>query len=225
MKKVFCYSGSSNPKSITRRICSQLLVELNQLIIEDVKVKIYDGCTTQILPVKNADSFFLQDNLDDTDPMKIIKKDILNSQIIILGSPVYFHNVSGNMKNFIDQLSYMTHLFPLIERKVTVVIVVCGSYYGSDEVVKYLMDFEEHLGLGNINTIVYNSNRMSYQELRKRITSTSLKVSQAVNKGIVKHSDEQINTYNNYFNYYTSLDTNTKETHYWSKRKRLHKTK
>uniref|UniRef100_UPI003F571E12 flavodoxin family protein n=1 Tax=Lactobacillus acidophilus TaxID=1579 RepID=UPI003F571E12 len=225
MKKVFCYSGSSNPKSITRRICSQLLVELNQLIIEDVKVKIYDGCTTQILPVKNADSFFLQDNLDDTDPMKIIKKDILNSQIIILGSPVYFHNVSGNMKNFIDQLSYMTHLFPLIERKVTGVIVVCGSYYGSDEVVKYLMDFEEHLGLGNINTIVYNSNRMSYQELRKRITSTSLKVSQAVNKGIVKHSDEQINTYNNYFNYYTSLDTNTKETHYWSKRKRLHKTK
>lgn len=221
MKKIFCYAGSSNPKSVTRKICSQLLIELNQLIGEEVQIKIYDGTTSQIVPVKNAASFFSQDALDNMDSMKIIKRDMLSSQIIILGSPVYFHNVSGDMKNLIDRLSYMTHLFPFMEKKVIGVVVVCGSYCGSDEVVKYLVDFEKHLGLGSIKVIEYNSNKMAFNELRKKISIVSQSISQIMNKGIIDYSSDQITTYNEYLRYYTNLNIETKETLYW--RKRLHK--
>lgn len=222
MKRVFCYAGSSNPESVTRKICSQLLIELNQLIGERVEVKFYDGTTSRIFSVKNAASFFSQDPLDNMDSMKMIKRDMLNSQIIILGSPVYFHNVSGDMKNLIDRLSYMTHLFPFMENKVVGIVVVCGSYCGSDEVVKYLVDFEKHLGLGSIKVIEYNSNKMSFNELRRKISLTSQSVSKIVNKGIINHSTDQIATYNEYLRYYTNLNAETKETLYWRKRKRLH---
>lgn len=225
MKKIFCYAGSNNPKSITRKICSQLLIELNQLLEKEVQIKIYDGNTARIAPVRNADSFFSQDTLDKTDSMEIIKKDMLDSQIVILGSPVYFHNVSGDIKNFIDRLSYMTHLFPFMEKKAIGVVVVCGSYCGSDEVVKYLLDFEKYLGLGSINVIEYNSSRMPYNELRRNISMVSQKVARTVNSGIIKHSSSQIASYNEYFEYYNSLGIETKETIYWHKKKRLQREK
>lgn len=222
MKKIFCYAGSNNPKSTTRKVCSQLLIELNQLITEKTKIKIYDGRNTQILPIENAKSFFDEDDLDNKDSMTDIKNDILSSQIIILGSPVYFHNVSGNMKNFIDRLSYLTHLFPFIDKGATGVVVVCGSYLGSNEVVKYLIDFEEHLGLGNISVIEYNSNCMSFADLRHTITLTSKKIAKNVNDNIMNYSVEQKRAFNRYLQYYNSLNIKTKETEYWYKRKRLH---
>ena len=79
--------------------------------------------------------------LDKKDQFGEIKKQILSSDIIILGTPVYAGMVSGNLKSFIDRLSYWTHIFPLLGAYgVPLVTASSNHLLETSEYLKYIMD-------------------------------------------------------------------------------------
>lgn len=74
--------------------------------------------------------------LDLKDNLNILKDKMKSADILIIASPVYLHQVSGNIKTLIDRLSYWTHIFQLIGKRV----VVCSetSISGNEYVISYL---------------------------------------------------------------------------------------
>lgn len=93
-------------------------------------------------------------SIDHTDGINDLKEALLKSNLIFVISPVYFHQVSGTMKIFIDRLSYWTHLMRLIGK--TSVTVSVSSNNGNEYVNFYLNKFMSALGtivLSNISIL------------------------------------------------------------------------
>ena len=107
MKKIFAYVGVvKKDSSLTVEYIHQIVdklkeeVELELFTAEDITIENCRGCLNcfinGICPLDKKDNFCK------------IKEKIKESDFIILGSPVYFHNVSGWMKTFIDRLTYLS---------------------------------------------------------------------------------------------------------------------
>lgn len=70
------------------------------------------------------------------DDVSAIEQKMLDADGVIFASPVYSANVSGQMKTFIDRLSYTGHR-PRFFGKIACVLVTTGSF-GAGDVLKYL---------------------------------------------------------------------------------------
>nr|WP_314461728.1 flavodoxin family protein [uncultured Clostridium sp.] len=70
------------------------------------------------------------------DEIGLIKEKMKNADAIIISSPVYAYQVTGQMKKFIDRLSYLFHRQELCGKPVLIVITTDGG--GSKQVYKYL---------------------------------------------------------------------------------------
>lgn len=70
------------------------------------------------------------------DEIGLIKERMKKADAIILSSPVYAYQVTGQMKKFIDRLSYLFHRQELCGKPVLIVITTDGG--GSKQVYKYL---------------------------------------------------------------------------------------
>lgn len=70
------------------------------------------------------------------DEISDIKEKMKNADAIILSCPVYAYQVTGQMKKFIDRLSYLFHRQELWGKPVLIVITTDGG--GSKQVYKYL---------------------------------------------------------------------------------------
>lgn len=74
--------------------------------------------------------------LDKKDDMAFLKEEMLESDLIIWGSPVYAMHVSGQMKTFLDRLANWYHTLRLAGKPGVTVSTTAGS--GLDEVHQYL---------------------------------------------------------------------------------------
>jgi multimeric flavodoxin WrbA len=83
--------------------------------------------------------------MDKVDSFDKIKFEILDSDVVILGSPVYAAAVSGDMKTFIDRLSSWLHLMPL-SGKLGVMLITASSN-SLMETGSYLRRIMESFGL------------------------------------------------------------------------------
>lgn len=74
--------------------------------------------------------------LDLKDNLNVMKDMMKWADVLIIASPVYLHQVSGNIKTLIDRLSYWTHIFQLIGKRV----IVCSetSTSGNEYAISYL---------------------------------------------------------------------------------------
>ena len=70
------------------------------------------------------------------DEIGSIKEKMKNADAIILSSPVYAYQVTGQMKLFIDRLSYLFHRPEFCGKPVLIVVTTDGG--GSKQVYKYL---------------------------------------------------------------------------------------
>ena len=84
------------------------------------------------------------------DDMTRIKEEILDADLIILGSGIYFQQISSEMKNFIDRLSYWAHTFELIGKKC--IIVTTSGSNGNDVAEAYMKRVAASLGMQIIGT-------------------------------------------------------------------------
>lgn len=145
MNKIFIYAGVRNHNSKTLEYTKTL----SNMIASRNNVRIYLRTPfNSELEISNSDSEELfkkgidrQSNADDGSN---IKKEILESDIIIISSPVYLQNVSVDTKNFIERIGGWSHLFRLAGKFVVTLDVAESN--GSDKVSEYLRDIFSYMG-------------------------------------------------------------------------------
>lgn len=149
MKKIFVYIGSrSGEKSTTLQYINNVLNKVTESVGKDnVEVDLYITTSCKINNCLGCNACFYtgkchQDNKDD---MKLIKSKMLNSDFVIFASPVYMHNVSGDMKIFIDRISYWTHLIKLAGK--VGVAIATSSGNGLEITTNYIHKVMAYLGI------------------------------------------------------------------------------
>lgn len=151
--KVLVIIGSSRGKGNTYKVIRQFEekikelgdVEFNTLFLKEANLEQCRGCFTcvtrgeHLCPIK--------------DDRAKIEEQMLNSDGVILASPVYVFNISALMKNFIDRFSYASHR-PLFFNQSVMAVATSGGG-GLKETLTYLesitrswgFNFTEKLGV------------------------------------------------------------------------------
>lgn len=148
MKKAFAFIGSSmGEKSCTAQFAKRILEKAQQQYEGGIQFEIVTSDMVDIKPCKGCCNCFrhcvcTQDEIDD---MAAIKQKMLEADFIIWGSPVYAHQISGQMKIVVDRLSYWLHLFKLAGKPG--IVLSTTSSTGHMEVMAYLAKIMYHLGV------------------------------------------------------------------------------
>ena len=173
MKKVFIFVASKDVKEANSKKVIKLLVdEMNKKSQEEIAYSVYDANTLKIDSCLGCCNCFNTGicSLDKKDNFNLVKKVLEESDLIILVSPVYAHNVTGDMKIFIDRLSYWMHIFKLAGKKSVSISV--SSTNGNDFVNSYLKKILELLGtqvVTNISVTVDGPRMLEDEEFLKEI--------------------------------------------------------
>ncbi len=161
--KIFAYVGSCNVNSTTGIIMRELVRCIQDETGLEVVMTAFCGSKCDIKECVGCTQCFVAGKcaLDCKDDMSEIRKRMLEADCIILGSPVYFHAVSGNMKKFMDRISYWTHTMELMGKAGITVATSGGN--GLKYVSDYLRKFMDYLGMldvGTIETAAFNKQYM-----------------------------------------------------------------
>lgn len=123
------------------------------------------------------------------DDIPFILKKMKKSDAIIISSPVYAYQVTGQMKKFIDRMSYLFHRQELCGKPVILVVTTDGG--GSKQVYKYLKMTVSGWAMDLIDNIqiispmyfenrepqgAFGYNKYTYQKGQKKIRSISQKL-------------------------------------------------
>lgn len=154
--------------------------------------------------------------LDKEDEITEVKNKLILSDLLIISSPVYLHSISGKMKSIIDRLSYWTHIFQLVGKRI--VLVTSTSSNGSEYALSYLKKAFEAMGgiiVGEISIDMLTTDA----ELNLIISDIKRKVSASFsNPKLLKSSMLQHCNYKEFRKLYIKEDTGF-EYEYWLKNK------
>lgn len=214
MKKLVAIVGSNNEYTVTGQVVQMVTEQLFKrkiiddyelIYLKDQKIEYCMGCgkcfRTGIC------------DLDDVDDMKNIRLKLLDSDIIIIASPVYFVNVSGKLKSVIDRLSRDIHLLRYAGRYGFTITVTSSS--GAENVSGYLKTVQLSLGITNLNNYFYINMMENKEEFCKKVIDDMvLKLKGA-------------NTFSQYYlekllvmskKLYTNSKVTTAETRFWEQK-------
>ncbi|VMX10449.1 putative reductase [Streptococcus pneumoniae] len=79
------------------------------------------------------------------DDMSMIKREMLESDILVLTSPVYLHNLNADMKNFLDRIAYWTHMMRLAGKQG--IAISYSDTNGEEYVYDYLNKIINYMGI------------------------------------------------------------------------------
>lgn len=151
--RIFGFIGSplkkrSNTYTLTKMMIDKLL-ETNGVF----KYNLFTAGDVDIQPCKGCWSCMNQGTcpLDKEDDMGILKEKMLESNLIIWGSPVYAMQVSGQMKIFLDRLACWYHTLKLAGISGVTVSTTAGA--GLEEVHGYLRLVLNAAGVKVISTL------------------------------------------------------------------------
>jgi multimeric flavodoxin WrbA len=103
-------------------------IDFKVLQLSDLNFELCRGC--YVCVKRGEDKCPIKDDRD------IIIKEILDSDGLILASPVYAHMVSATMKNFFDRFGFYAHR-PHFFDKYAMSIATCSGY-GAENAIKYM---------------------------------------------------------------------------------------
>lgn len=156
MKKGVAIIGSPRQnRSISRYLCLQLFEEIKinfrefeyeLFMLPDLNINKCIGCTECF---RRSDSC-----IQFQDDLQMLENKMLESDLIIFASPVYAHNITGDMKIFFDRITYWTHLLRLVGKYGIAVSVSSSS--GNCYVDEFLCKTMEYIGLCLIGNISYS---------------------------------------------------------------------
>jgi len=173
-QKVLFISGSprnGNTNFVLSNIYNSIDTDYKELIfLKDKDVKFCKGC----LFCHTKPSCIIKDDMD-----AILTK-MINSDIFIVGTPNYFDNVSGMMKNFMDRCHPLYKKELLRDKKVILIYVGGGKEKGSK---KYLnlsfFGFVKYLKLKLIGSYIFqalNPNDLNKKDIKKDISKIVKKI-------------------------------------------------
>jgi multimeric flavodoxin WrbA len=136
MAQFLLISGSpraGNTEFILKKIYEALIGEKELILLREKNIKQCCGC----LCCNRTNKCGMQDD------MQMIYEKIQQADVLVVGSPNYFDNISGLLKNFIDRSNpfYGTDL--LKGKKIFFIVVGGGSVEHSQRVVQVLSYFAE----------------------------------------------------------------------------------
>lgn len=171
--KILLISGSPR-KGNTEHVFSELYRSIDTdskelILLRDKNIKFCKGCLT----------CYIKPGCTIKDDMDAILAKISDSDILVLGTPNYYENVSGLMKNFMDRC-HPFYEHELIRNKKVIMVYVGG---GGKEGTKERMDlaffgFIKHLKLNFVGS--YSFEALEWNELSKK------DISKEINKMVKK---------------------------------------
>ncbi len=148
--KIISFIGTrKSSDSNTLKLLNLITKELEKQIDNECEIlhKSYTPNDLEIRSCKGCLNCFMNGfcPLDKYDKFDRIKRDLMDADIVILGSPVYAGTISGDMKIFIDRLSYWLHIMPLAGKRG--IMLITASSNSIMETGAYLHRIMETLGL------------------------------------------------------------------------------
>lgn len=145
MKKIVIVNSSPRTDGNCDLLCAQFyngasVNPENEVIRIDLKDKDFD--------------FFREDQAEDD--ADLAAKELMDSNVIVLATPVYFYNMSGMMKTFIDR---MTPYFSSMSGKDFYFILTAAINRSEmEQTVDSLYGFTDSLPESNVVKVIYGSN-------------------------------------------------------------------
>ncbi|HMK53712.1 MAG TPA: flavodoxin family protein [Methanobacteriaceae archaeon] len=136
--KIFGFIGSPLKKRSNTYTLTKMMVDKLLEMDNNVKCTLFTAGDVNIQPCRGCWSCMNLGvcPLDKIDDMAFLKKKMLESDLIIWGSPVYAMQVSGQMKTFLDRLATWYHTLRLAGKPGITVSTTAGA--GLEEVHDYL---------------------------------------------------------------------------------------
>lgn len=213
--KCFAYVGSKRgKKSRSFEVVNSLFDELErEAPIDKMIVSEND---INILPCEGCCNCFFKGgcHLDNKDDMSEVKKKMLEADIIIIASPVYFHHISGSTKKFIDRISYWSHIFKLIG-KLGVGISI-SSTNGNEFVDFYLEKTISYMGGIMIDSLSLPFDLLNKSDISSKIKECSDKIVNGYkNIEELKPTQKQEYLFKSFKQIYEINQSNSAEGRYW----------
>ncbi|WP_418129431.1 NAD(P)H-dependent oxidoreductase (plasmid) [Staphylococcus sp. HKU1] len=175
MKKILIINGSRDKEGNTQYFISRILENIsNQYNIEWIFPQDYT-----LFPIYEANKDDYHKNKDD---YYKLEKEIENSNLLIVSSPVYMHNVSSDIKLLLERFSSWSHTLKL-NGKPVIVLSTCESN-GFNKVIEPLSQILTYMG-GNV---IATSNASVIKELHNEddLKKISKEIGNRINEYINK---------------------------------------
>ncbi len=171
--KILFISGSlrkGNIEHVLTRIYESIdTVSKELILLKDKNIKFCKGCLT----------CYTKPGCTIKDDMESILSKILESDVLVLGTPNYYENVSGLMKNFIDRCHPFYEHELIKNKKVILVYVGGGEKKGTKERLDLAFyGFIKHLKLDFVGS--YSFEALEWNDLSKK------NISKEINKIVKK---------------------------------------
>ena len=189
MKKIVAYIGSRKGKNSNTYKFTEAILNASQSKDKDIDFEIVTANDFVIKPCIGCENCFLNGTcvLDKTDEAGKLKEKLLAADMVIFSSPVYAHNVSGDMKVFIDRISYWLHNMKF-NRKYAAVISTTDTN-GQFTAISYLEKVMCFLGtklVFKINCTMFDEDEFKNETwVKNKIKETSDKIVSALSSPIV----------------------------------------
>lgn len=152
MKVLAINSGRKNGNTY------QLLVQIQCILSEEkIDLEIINLHDYNILPCIGCEVCLLKGNCNRKDDVETIKNKIIDSDALILASPVYLRSISGILKTFVDRTCTWYHRPVLYGKPILSVSTTKGS--GLKYTLRYLEDIGVQWGMlpsGKIGRSIIN---------------------------------------------------------------------
>lgn len=147
MKEIFVFVGSRKGESSSTYQYTKMILDR---VCTERPVKVTVAFADGIELCSKCSSCFGSGVCAINDRMNELKAKMLSADMIILASGVYFQQISAEMKNFIDRISYWAHTFELAGKRC--IIVTTSGSNGNEIAESYLKRVAVSLGMQLIGT-------------------------------------------------------------------------
>ncbi len=192
MKKIVAYVGSMKDEVSNTYKFTEAILNKSKEKYRNIDFEIITSKDFTIKPCVGCKNCFVSGicALDKEDDAGKIKDKLLSADMVIFASPVYAHNVSGNMKIFIDRIAYWLHNMKF-NRKYAAVISTTDSN-GQFTVISYLEKIMCYLGakmVFKINCTMTDDDEFKSEEWRRtKINELSDKIVSAIKRPVTSDS-------------------------------------
>lgn len=166
MKKITAFISSRNPNSNTLKFTNIIKSYINS---KDPEI-FFDIITSENMVI-----YDIYNHKHLTDDLSKLKQTLLDSDLIILASPIMMQNISADMKSFLEHCSSWPHTLALNGKKSFVITTNYSN--GHDTGINYLTKILTHSGSRVIGAINASSNYPNQLNNDKWINNTAEQLS------------------------------------------------
>ncbi len=189
MKKIVAYIGSRKGRNSNTYKFTENILNASKSKNRDIDFEIVTPNDYVIKSCIGCGNCFINGTcvLDKTDEAGKLKEKLLGADMVIFASPVYAHNVSGDMKILIDRISYWLHTMKF-NRKYAAVISTTDTN-GQFTAISYLEKIMCFLGakmVFKINCTMLDEDEFKNEEwIKSKINETSDKIVSSLKSSMV----------------------------------------